>query len=393
MSIQSKDFSQEFGLVKEVGNQATPADLYGGGNSPTLGAGSRVRWEEMEITDTPEKYKDVGSTGNQFTKNDVVSAVPVSWSGKTDVFVDHTLTEIGCSFGFEELSGPVAFGTGLHSHLISLDPQGKDQRLYTPEEASDASANVNFSPAYDPTDQKNMYMRLMKALGPSDDSVENASVSSFKIMAEAKTPIKLEMSGTGERVIRDETKAQSANFTDRVGCEEGRFFMRHCTAQVGEIGGAVQDLSIFSFEVAVEQAQAEDLFPTGTSNDGLSRDEPVSTGEQTITGSMVINKHDTIQWDQYKELDTKLHLKFDFAVGQRRFIVCLPLINVKEAPYELGDGSKINVSFEAHIPCDPDPFTTERSISGTEQSLTYPETPLYLIWVNENSNNVLRQED
>ena len=59
MSIQSKDFSQEFGLVKEKGNQSTSSDLYGGGNSPTLGAGSRVRWEEMEITDIPEKYKDV----------------------------------------------------------------------------------------------------------------------------------------------------------------------------------------------------------------------------------------------------------------------------------------------------------------------------------------------
>ena len=393
MTQQSKDFSQEFGLVKSKGNQAVQADLYGGANVPTIGAGGRVRWEEMELTDTPEKYKDVGSTGNQFTKNDIVSAVPVSWSGKTDVFVDNTLTEIGCSFGFEELSGPVGFGAGLHSHLISLDPQGKDQRLYTAQEASDATANGNFSPAYDPSDVRNVYLKLLQGLGPADESGVNCSVSSFKLSCESKNPLKLEMSGSTERKIYDETKSESENLTDRIGCEEGRFFMRHCTAEVGEIGGAKEALSIFSFEVGAELSQAEDLFTSGTSNDGLSRDEPVSSGEQTISGSMVINKHDTIKWDEYKELDTKLHLKFDFAVGQKRFILCLPLINVKEAPFELGDGSKINVSFEAHIPCDPDPFQTERSVSGTEQTLTYAQSPLYLIWVNENSNNVLRQED
>jgi hypothetical protein len=161
---------------------------------------------------------------------------------------------------------------------------------------------------------------------------------------------------------------------------------------VGVIGGSTEELSIFSFEVSNEMGQAEDLFPSGTSNSGLSRSEPVSTGEQVITGSMVINKHDTIEWDQYKEADTKLTLKFDFASGDKRFIICLPLINIKESPVELGDGSKINVSFEAHIPCDADPFTAERSVSGTEQTLTYAETPLYIVWANENSNNVLRQE-
>lgn len=389
---QSKDFSQEFGLIKEVGNTPTAADLYGGANSPTMGAGNRTHWEELEITDIPEKYKDIGSTGNQFTKNDEVVAVPVSWSGKGDVYVDNTLTEIGCALGFEELSGPVNYDTTKYSHLLSLLPLGKDQRLYTATEAADATANASFSPAYDSGDYINVFMRLMKAWGPADLSAENCAASAFKLMCEAKSVLKFEMSGSGERTIRDTSKTQSANFTDRVGCDEGRFAMRHCTASVGVVGGSATDLSIFGFEINVEMGQAEDLFPSGTQNSGLSRSEPVSTGETLVTGSMTINKHDTIQWDQYKEADTKLFLKFDFAAGDRRFIICLPLINVKEAPVELGDGSKINVSFEAHIPCDADPFTAERSISGSEQTLTYPETPLYIVWSNENSNNVLRQE-
>ena len=390
---QTKDFSQEFALVKAVGNTPTADELYGGATAPTVGAGSKVRWEEMELTDTPEKYKDVGSTGNQFTKNDIVSSVPVSWSGKTDVFIDNTLTEVGCSFGFEELSGPIGYGAGLHSHLITLDPLGKDQKGYSTAEANDATANVNFSPAYNASDVKNTFIRLFNSVGPSDDSAENCSIASFKLSCESKNPLKLEMSGSGERMIRDETKTQSPNLTDRVGCEEGRLFMRHCTATVGEIGGSESQLSIMSFEVGVEMGQAEDLFTSGTSNGGLSRAEPVSTGEQVVSGSMVINKHDTIKWSEYAENDTKLYLKFDFAVGLKRFILCLPLINIKEAPFELGDGSKINVSFEAHIPCDADPFTTERSVSGTEQTLTYPETPIYLIWANGNDNNILRQED
>ena len=393
MAKQSKDFSQEFGLVKAKGNNPVSADLYGGANSPVIAAGSKVRWEEMELTETPEKYKDVGSTGNQFTKNDTVSAVPVSFSGKTDVFLDHTLTEIGCSFGFEELAGPVGFGAGLHSHLISLDPQGKDQRLYTAAEAVDAAANTSFSPAYNALDQRNVFLRLFDSLGPVDESAENCSIASFKLSCESKNPLKLEISGSAERIIRDEAKSQSPNMTDRIDCEEGRLFMRHCSAFVGVVGQAAEQMSIMSFEVGCEMGQAEDLFVSGTSNGGLSRGEPVSTGEQIISGSVVVNKHDTIKWHEFAENDTKLFMKFDFSIGLKRFILCLPLINIKEAPYELGDGSKINISFEAHIPCDADPFTTERSISGSEQELTYPETPFYLVWSNENENNVLWQED
>ncbi len=66
---QTKDFSQEFAIVKAVGNTPTTDELYGGATVPAVGAGSKVRWDEMELTDTPEKYKDIGSTGNQFTKN------------------------------------------------------------------------------------------------------------------------------------------------------------------------------------------------------------------------------------------------------------------------------------------------------------------------------------
>jgi hypothetical protein len=388
---QSKDFALRYGIKKAVGNTPSAAELYGGGTYPTTGANSQVRWSELTITDTPEKYEDVSSTGNQWSKQKEVSAVPVTWSGKTEVFVDNSLTELVSAFGYEELSGPVNYDTTKYSHLISLLPMGKDQRLYNALESIDASANASLSPAYNTIDIINTYMKIGAEYGPYDEFAENAQVGEFTLSCEAKSPLMLEMSGTAEEVTRDVTKAESANWTDRVGCDEAKFFMRHATANFGPVGSAI-DVAIFNFSVSGSLGVAADLFPTGTANNGLSRAEPVSTGKQAVTVEFSINKHDTINYKNYEQTDTECQLAIDFVRGDKRCIILLPSLNVISATPEISDGSKINITAEAFIPCGADPFTAQRSISGTEQTLTYPQTPLYMVLSNANAENGLRYE-
>ena len=388
---QSKDYALRHGLKKAVGNTPTSAELYGGGTYPTTGANSQTRWNELTITDTPEKYQDVSSTGNQFLKDKEVSNVPVTWTGSTSVFVDNSLTELVSAMGYEDLSGPINYDTTKYAHLITLQPQGKDQRLYTSAEAALATANLSLSPAYNAADQINTYLKIGTEMGPYDKFCENANISEFTLSCESKNPLMLEMSGQGEIAAYDTAKTESATWTDRVGCDENKFFMRHATCEFGPVGSAIEK-AIFNFSVTVSQGVADDLFPTGTSNNGLSRAEPVSTGEQTVQVEFQINKHDTIDYKNYEQTDTECQLKIAFVRGNKSLDLLFPALNVISAEPEVSDGSKINITAEAHIPCQADPFTTERSISGTEQTLLYSETPFYMMLSNANSENGLRYE-
>lgn len=388
---QSKDFALRHGLKKAVGNTPAAGELYGGGIYPPTGANSQTRWEELTITDTPEKYQDVSSTGNQWLKDKEVSNVPVTWTGRTSIFVDNSLTEVVSAFGYEDLSGPINYDTTKYAHLITLQPQGKDQRLYTSAEAALATANLNLSPAYNAADQINTYMKLGTEMGPYDKFCENANISEFTLSCESKNPLMLEMSGQGELVSYDTNKTESANWTDRVGCDENKFFMRHATCEFGPVGAPIEK-AIFNFSVTTSLGVADDLFPTGTSNNGLSRAEPVSTAEQTVQVEFQINKHDTIDYKNYEQTDTECQLKIAFVRGDKSLDLLFPALNIISAEPEISDGSKINITAEAHIPCGADPFTAERSISGTEQVLLYPETPFYMMWSNANSENGLRYE-
>ena len=388
---QSKDFALRYALKKQVGNTPASEDLYGGGNWPTMTTNVQTRWNELTITDTPEKYQDVSSTGNQFLKDKEVSNVPVTWTGSTAIFVDNSLTELVSAMGYEDLSGPINYDTTKYAHLITLQPQGKDQRLYTSAEAALATANTDLTPAYDPTDQINTYLELGVEMGPYDKYCINANTSEFTLSCESKNPLMLEMSGQGERVSYMPGSVLSPQWTERVACDENKFFMRHATCEFGPVGSAI-DKAIFNFSVTVSQGVADDLFPTGTSNNGLSRAEPVSTGEQTVQVEFQINKHDTIDYKNYEQADVECQLKIAFVRGDKSLDLLFPALNVISAEPEISDGSKINITAEAHIPCGADPFTTERSISGTEQTLLYPETPFYIMLSNANSENGLRYE-
>ncbi len=389
--MQSKDFALRHGLKKAVGNQPSAADLYGGGTDPVTGANSQTRWEELQITDTPEKYQDISNTGNQWMKDKEVSNVPVTWTGRTAVFVDNSLTELVSAMGYEDLSGPINYDTTKYSHLISLLPGGKDQRLYTTAEAALATANLSLSPAYAAGDYLNTYMKIGTEMGPYDKFCDNANIAEFTLSCESKNPLMLEFSGQGEEATYDTNKTESANWTDRVGCDENKFFMRHASCFFGPVGSPIEK-AIFNFSVTCSLGVADDLFPTGTSNSGLSRAEPVSTGDQTIQVEFQINKHDTIDYKNYEQTDTECQLKIAFARGDKSLDLLFPALNVISAEPEVSDGSKINITAEAHIPCNADPFTTERSISGTEQVLLYPQTPFYMMLSNANSENGLRYE-
>jgi hypothetical protein len=369
--------------------QAASGELYGAGTLQTTGANNLVRLNSLTISDTPEFYIDESKNGTLYDNSQEVVAVLPTFELEADFWNRGIENLLLAAFGYEDLSGPINYGTTEYSHLFTLDPDGKDQRLYTTAEAALASANVSFDPAYAEGDYVNRYLgQVAVEEGPADVKAYNCGVSSFNITSTSKEPVKITLSGTAEQVARDTTKAESAAWTAATGNFGNMFFLRHCTAKFGALG-ALATVSIFSFDIAVTHGQADDLVPTGGSNSGKSRSEPVSTGKTEITVTFQINKHDTIGYKTAEQAGTVYAMSLDFTRTTDRMILLLPHLQIESAEPEIEDGSKINIVAKAYLPTGADPFATERSISGTAHDLLYT-TPLYMVLSNRTSTNSMR---
>lgn len=385
---RTKDFLVKYGakLSKQV--QPTPAtDLYGGGTVPSLGTGNLMKFDNLEITDTPEFFTDAANNSSIFEPGQELAAVPVAVTGETKFYTQGLEHLLASCFGFEELSGPENYSTTEYSHLLSLTTNGKDQRIYTSTEAADATANLSFSPAYAAGDYINTYINLIRDLGPSEEKITNVSIDEFTISAASKEPLKIQFSGKGEVVERDTGHTEADALTAASGAFEEWFMLRHCTAKFGAVGALVER-DIFDFSIKVSHGQA-DIFPTGTSNSGLSRSEPVATGMSEVSVEMTINAHDTDDYKTWEQGNTLLQASFSFTRTPDKAIFLLPALKMQSVEIMKEDGSRVKVTLKGFQPTAADPFTTERSISGTEQTLTYT-TPFYMMLSNQFSSNTMR---
>ena len=384
----SKDYNLRYALEMSGQIQAGSADLYGGSSYPVTGAGDQVRLETAEIDDVPEQYIDESTNGSMYDNNEEVVAVLPKFS-LTSKFWGMGINKLllAC-FGYEDLSAPDVYDTTKYAHLYSLDADGQDQRVYTAAEIVLASANADFSPAYATGDYINRDFSLAIEQGPGDVKAHNCRVKEFSIKANSKEPVMIEASGNGEIIVRDTGKSESANWTQAASAFDGAFFLRHCTAKFGALGGLAA-VSLFNFEVKISHGQADEQITTGTSNSGKSRSEPPSTGKTAVEVSFQVNKHDANTSKTLEQAGTVCAMSLDFTRGTDRMIILLPHLQVDEAKEEITDGSLINMKCKGFLPTGTDPFTTERSISGSAQTLLYT-TPVYLVLGNKDDANALR---
>ena len=384
----SKDFDKKYAVKNAVGLTPSAGELYGGATYPTLGANDLIRLDEADIIDNPEQFDDVSSTGNMIKRGTEVSAVLPTFSLKSKFYSLGIEPILIAAMGYEDLDGPLNYSTTEYSHLFDIDPEGKDQRAYDTTEAADATANVALSPAYNAGDRLNRYFTLGIEKGPYDEQLHNCAISEFTISAESKGPVMLEASGTGEIVVRNTSKTTVDSWTELSGAFDQWFALRHCSATFGPLASEIA-VSIFSYSIKTTYGMAEDLVTSGTSNSGLSRAEPVSTGEIECEVTFQINKHDTINYKTYEQAGTVCSLTLDHTRGTDRLILLFPHLVIQSATEEISDGSKINVVAKGYLPTGVDPYTTERSLSGTEHTKA-KTTPFYFILSNQRSDNGLR---
>lgn len=387
----SKDYLLKFGVIKAKGNAPATGDLYNGATNPTLGAGHLRRWDEADISDTPEVYEDASKTGTMAVRESEVTAVPVTWSAKTKIYTEVNGAElIGC-FGYADLGGPRT-ASSKRLHILELRTLGKDQTPYTGAEAALATANAGLSPAYNANDRVNTYLHILRQLADYDETAINCKVKEFTLSAEPKMPLMLEMSGSAERVLRDTNKTQGNALTEPA-AQDGQYFLTRqfrayfgqYVAPIASADAVLPEVDLISFSVKVAFGDADDIF---TTRSGINRAEPQSTDKLDVDIELTINRHEDINYKLWEQAGTLLSLKLDGTRGTDRIILCLPECQIVNAKEEIGDGSRWTLQLKARRPKNADPFVASRG-GATAVALVH-NPPFYIALTNDQTANYMR---
>lgn len=387
----TKDYQLKYGLIKARGNTPATADLYNGTNNPTLGANNLRRWDECDISDTPETYEDMSKTGLMGVREHEISAVPVSWTGKTKIYAETTGLELVTCFGYADLGGSRLVG-GKRQHLFELRTAGKDQTAYRSDEAALATANASLSPAYNANDRVNVYGHLLRQLGDYDETAINTAVKEFTISGEPKSALMLDMSGTAERVVRDVNKTQGNALTTPA-AEDGLYFMtRHCkaffgayVAPIGAADSVIPEIDLIQFSIKSSFGMAEDIF---TTRSALNRSEPVSTDKLDVDIDLTINRHEGIDYKNLEQAGTLMTLRITATRGTDVLHLLIPECQILNAKEEIGDGSRWTLQLKARQPKNSDPFNATRG--GASAIALIHRPPFYAILVNDQNTNYMR---
>lgn len=387
----TKDYQLKYGLIKARGNTPATADLYNGTNNPTLGANNLRRWDECDISDTPETYEDMSKTGDMGVREHEISAVPVSWTGKTKIYPEVTGLELVMCFGYADLGGARLISS-KRRHLFELRTAGKDQTAYQANEAALATANASLSPAYNANDRINVYGHLLRQLGDYDETAINTAVKEFTISGEPKSALILDMSGTAERVVRSTGKTQGNALTDPA-AQDGIYFMtRHCRAFFGQYAAptppadtVLPEVDLIQFSIKSSFGMAEDIF---TTRSALSRSEPVSTDKLDVDIDLTINRHEGIDYKNLEQAGTLMSLRITATRGTDVLNLLIPECQIMNAKEEIGDGSRWTLQLKARRPKNTDPFVGTRG--GASAIALVHAPPFYAVLDNDQNLNYMR---
>ena len=384
---RTRESDLKIGFVGGVGLTPTDAEKWGGGTVPSIGAGDGYRSTDVSLpNETTSHFENNETTGGLGKFEDLVVTKPVNDGFTGLIHLESIGRVLFPALGYADLSGPASDGAGKLAHIFETRMVGKDQCGYTATEAAKATANVGLSPAYNVGDIVNAEINIIKTLGPADYKVGNLRIQNFKIAGTSGEPWNFEVSGPAETLTKDAGKVESGNMTTTEADFASLVNFRNTTA---ELNGS--EISIHSFEVNKSWALADGRQPTGTSNGGLAIGEPFCTDGVTVEGSFVVDKHDTLDFENDQLSGAIKNLKIENTDSASNMIgLYFPAIQYTSAEIDKSDGSKINVSFKAVVNRSTDPFTSERTIDSTEIPLEYADTLFYIKVLNTKTANYMR---
>lgn len=372
--MRTSDFGLKFAAKPCKQKTAVAADKWGGANTPVLGAGDQFLGE-LDVDDSPEFWKDESRNGTQFASGQEITMVKADVNGKFPMYVEGVSHLLTCILGWEDLEGPVAAGAN-YSHLICLNPNGKDVREFTTAEQAKITGHAA-------GDLYNTHLTFGRLEGPSEIVVRNVQVAEFTISGAQKEPVRVEFSGVGENALHDENKATSPNWSLPANSFDMVYHIRHCTvSKMGPVAGML-DVKLLDFTIKGKFGVASDNQSTRS---GQNREYPYSDGLSELTFEATVFLHDTEVYKTWEQSQAAIAVKLVFTRGAKSMSIMVPSLRVKSAKPEVSNGGSVKVSGEMFAFFGADPFVADHP----SQVIDFP-TPLMLQIVDSSNVNGLRK--
>ena len=378
---RTKDYGEKVAskFQKQIGT--VDADKYGGANTVTLGAGDLKFYDTLEISDPKEVVQDQARNGTQSANYQEVFADMPTIEGEGALYNEGMLDDVTSAMGWETLDGPYDSGDATnYVHMILFQNNGKDQREFT-------TAEQALIPGWASGTIYNPFKTFAKDRGPSTEIAKNTAIQQFEIAGQPRQPVMFKFSGNSETVTRDASHTGVDSWT--ASGFDSRYKLFQGVFSVGVDQGALTEYGITEFSLKGNFGMATELQPTGTSNGGLSRAEPCSTGLSEVTFDFKIHKHSSDTWKTWEADQTILNAKLELTNGNQKFNIFLPMLQVGNIDIEADDGSSVMVNCRAFLPTNTDPFATERTVNSIERTLPF-STPVYMMVTDtDNTNHLL----
>jgi len=387
----TQDFSIEHAVCFEKQLQTTQADRYGGEASNWPGAGDKIPAEaNAQFQKGTEYYTDASMNGTQFNGNKRKTAeLPTLASLNVKGYTQGIERILLASLGYASVTGPVqdSQNSGFYKHFFVVPSKGKNQRNYTPEETT------RISTGYSGNDIVNLYLCVSQKLGPYAQHARNVVVKDLEMACSAKNPLQITVSGPAERIDREDSKASTAAWSYGSAFDEW-FQLSDFKCYIGPTNGTATQVSVTEFSAKASHGLSDDNTPTGTSNNGLSRAEPLPSGKSTITLDLTIYLHDKTLYENWEKNEDTLQCKLLATRGSSRFAILFPRLQLTQVQPNFDGAGSTQLSMEASWPSSEEELNAMRN-SFTEErgGVEWPETSVMGVMITSKENrNMMRMK-
>lgn len=315
-------------------------------NAVVTGAGDQVIFDEATLEDGTEFYTDESKNDSYLPEDTETSAYLSKIGIKSNFYVNGLKTLLGALM--PEVKAPIANANpDYKSYFFGIAPDGVENKGIS---------------------------KLVKKMGPSDVAALFSKFTEFKISGATKSPLNIESTGVCHSLKRDATRSESQNWTKPDNTFKQKYHLRNCvSSKVAEFGGAFAELKQTMFEIAVNTGLFTDGF---TTKSGAYREEPLDNDNFQINPKLTVYKHETDIWNTRANENKAISAYWEFVRGDYSLKLFIPKFQITADPaIELGDGGQIDINGTCmRHEISEDPFSTERTINGTEITLdkAYP---------------------
>jgi hypothetical protein len=251
---------------------------------------------------------------------------------------------------------------------------GKNQRRYTEAEAKLIGVSAD-------KDTINTYLCISQKLGPYTQHARNVAVKDLEIACSAKSPLQITIIGPSERIDREDSKKSTINWS--YGADFNEWFqLSDFKCYIGIAGEDLSQVSVTEFSAKASHGLSDDNTPTGTSNKGLSRAEPLPSGKSSITLDLTIYLHDKAIYEDWEKDEIALQCKLEATRGSYKFAILFPRLQITQAQPNFDGAGSIQLSMEASWPGSEEDFTKLQKSFGE----AWPVDSIMGVIVTSNEN-------